>query len=67
MKRKGVMHMEKKTGNADSRINNLLIRVVKRFQFYNEKVKSDNPVIASAAEKMREVTMWEMWALTQIV
>lgn len=57
--------MEKKTGNTDSRTNNLLIRVVKRFQFYNEKAKSDNPVIASAAEKMREVTMWEMWALTQ--
>ncbi len=57
---------ERKTGNTDSRTNDLLIRVVERFRFYKEKTKSDNPVIASAAAKMCEVTMWEMWTLTQV-
>lgn len=26
---------------------------------------SDNPLVASVTGKMREVTMFEMWALTQ--
>ena len=49
----------------DRRTNETLARVVERFGFYSEKTKSDNPLVASAAGKMREVTMWEMWALTQ--
>lgn len=49
----------------DSRTNDTLIKVVERFHFYNQKTKSDNPLVASAAGKMREVAMWEMWALTQ--
>ena len=59
--------MEKKTGNTDSGTNDSLIKVVERFRFYSGKTKSDNPMIASAAVKMCEVTMWEMWALTQVL
>lgn len=49
----------------DSRTNDILARVVERFHLYNEKTRSDNPLVASAAGKMCEVAVWEMWALTQ--
>lgn len=45
--------------------NELLARVVERFQFHSEKTKSDSPLVAETAKKMCEVEIWEMWALTQ--
>lgn len=49
----------------DFEVNELLSKVVDRFQFHSEKAKSDNPLIAEMAKKMCEIEVWEMWALTQ--
>ena len=50
---------------TDQKTNELLAQVVERFCFHCEKAKSENPIVASAATKMCEVEIWEMWALTQ--
>lgn len=47
---------------TDQRTNEFLARAVERFRFHFEKVKSENPIMASVAMKMCEV---EMWTLTQ--
>ncbi len=50
---------------VDYRTNELLAQVVERFIFHSEKANADNPLVADMAAKMREVEIWEMWALTQ--
>lgn len=47
------------------RENELLAQVVERFRFHSGEIKSGNPIVADAAQKMCEVEMWEMWVLTQ--
>lgn len=50
---------------TNQRANDYLCRVVERFQFHSEASKSDNPMVAEMASKMREIEIWEMWVLTQ--
>lgn len=50
---------------TDFKVNEVLSKVVDRFQFHSEKAKSENPIIAELAEKMCEIEIWEMWELTQ--
>lgn len=45
--------------------NDLLPQVIERFRFHHGQTKSDNPIVAEEAEKMCEIEIWEMWALTQ--
>lgn len=43
----------------------LLFEVIEEFIKWKESAKSENPVVREFAEKLLEVNIWEMWALTQ--
>lgn len=42
-----------------------LFDVIERYLFHRGKCGANNPIISGAAEKICEVEIWEMWALTQ--
>lgn len=44
--------------------NELLIRVAERY-LYHSNYHSDNPVVQEMANKICEIEIYEMWALTQ--
>ncbi len=47
------------------RINETLAKVVERYNFHKQEMKSINPLIAEAAAVMCNIEIWEMWSLTQ--
>ncbi len=50
---------------TDQRTNELLAQVIERFQFHYKNTKSDNPIVASAATRMCDAEICEMYMLTQ--
>lgn len=47
-----------------SRTQELLLRVVERYQ-YHKNFQSENPETEAMARKMCDIDLYEMWALTQ--
>ncbi len=43
----------------------LLARVVERYRYHESMIGAASPVVADAARGMRDISLLEMWALTQ--
>lgn len=47
------------------KVNETLAKVVERYNFHQQEMKSVNPLIAEAATVMSNIEIWELWSLTQ--
>lgn len=60
--KKGGVRIMKRHGK---RVNETLAKVVERYNFHQQEMKSVNPLIAEAAVAMCNIELWELWSLTQ--
>lgn len=45
--------------------NERIARVVERYRYHESMIGAASPVVADAARGMRDISLLEMWALTQ--
>lgn len=48
-----------------SRTNELLFKVMERYQYHILKVNHENPIVAETARAMVDIDICELWMLTQ--